>query len=131
MEWALSSTSGPGYLTESPHHPLHAVLYGEEPDEIHGFHCEADTRSLTGRVDSTPGFGMVIRLKGLDDPSSALLRPYDGVVFIDAETEFDGLDRDGIPYLEEGTEVSVAARQCEWDGAGSRKLVVTRMTAAP
>jgi hypothetical protein len=121
---------GPGYLTESPRHPLHAALYSEEPDEIHGFHCETDTRSLTGRVDSTPGFGMLIRLQGLDDPSSTLLRPYDGVVFVDAKTEFDGLDRDGIPYLEEGREVSVAARQCAGDGAGSRKLVVTRMTAA-
>ena len=73
---------------------------------------------------------MLIRLKGVDDPSSELLRRYDGVVFVDAKTEFDGLDRDGIPYLEEGTEVSVA-RQCEGYGAGSRKLVVTRMTAAP
>ena len=120
---------GPGYLTESPRHPLHTALYRKELDETKGLRC-AGARSLAGRVEFTPGFGMVIRSKGLDDPSSALLRPYDGVVFVDAGTEFDGLDRAGIPYLEKGTEVSVEAQPCE-GGGGSRKLVVTRMTVAP
>lgn len=84
----------PGYLVQSPAHPLHNAVYREDPDETHGFRCD-EPRAIGGRVDFTPGFGTVIGVKGLDEASVSLLRRYDNIVFVDAQTEYVGLNRDG------------------------------------
>jgi hypothetical protein len=117
-----------GYLVQSPAHPLHDAVYRLDPDETQGFRCD-EPRAIGGRVDFTPGFGSVIRVKGLDEASASLLRPHDNLVFVDAATEYAGLNRDGIPYLEEGIELSLVVSPCE-GGGGARKLVVASMTPA-
>lgn len=118
----------PGYLVQSPAHPLHDAVYRRDPDETQGFRCD-EPRAIGGRVDFTPGFGTVIRVRGLGEASASLLRPHDNLVFVDAATEYSGLNRDGIPFLEEGIELSLVVSPCE-GGGGARKLVVASMTPA-
>jgi hypothetical protein len=51
-------------------------------------------------------------------------------VFIDARTSFDGLQRDGFPYLGQGQLVRVDARFCKVPGSIGTKIVARRIAAA-
>jgi Family of unknown function (DUF6281) len=118
----------PGYVLESTAHPLHEAVYRNEPDETKGFRCR-DPLTVMGRLEFTPGFATVIRLQGVDDTSISLLRQYDRNVWVDAHTEFSGLDRSGIPYLEKGAELSLLVSPCNGSG-GAHTLVAASVSRA-
>lgn len=117
-----------GYLVESPRHPLHDAIFGSaaRPDEHAGFRC-GEPRLLRARVEAAPALGRVFRVEGMNAEAESLLERYDdGAVFVDAATAVSGFDREGIPFVEEGVELSLTLRECKGSG-GARKLVVERL----
>jgi len=126
----------PGYVPESPRHPLHDAIYGSpsQPDAEAGFRCEAPL-SLRARALNTPAFDFTsLQVAADDEEFESFLRAddVDGIVSFDADTTVEGHDRDGIPYVRAGDEFSLILRECvgsevEPGLVGLRRLVVKRL----
>ena len=135
-EWAYAWLA-PGYILESPLHPLHDSVFGsvEKPDAEDGFNC-GRTRAIRVRAVTTPAFDMQpLTVEAEDDQlQSFLLREdVDGIVTVDAHSVVSGFERDGIPFLQAGDEFSLTLRECvgkatEAGLAGLRKLVVKELS---
>jgi hypothetical protein len=126
----------PGYLPESPRHPLHDAIYGspEEPNAEDGFRCGRPA-SLRARALNTPAHDLVFLTVAAEDEAVQPFLRRDGVrgiVTVDANTAFAGFERDGIPFVEAGDRFVLRLRECvgtdEDPGlAGLRRLVVERL----
>jgi hypothetical protein len=83
---------------------------------------------ITGRVHL--GFGLVD--VSVDDTTVRLHHLIHGSaqVFPDGHTRFDGLTRNGFPYIGEGQRVRVDARFCKVPGSIGNKIVARRIAAA-
>jgi hypothetical protein len=109
---------GPGYILESPRHPMHRIVFGsdQQPDELGDKRC-GRAQSVMVRVLKTP----IYEQKWLTVTSR---RPADrrflredgvrGVLSVDAGARFKGLDRKGVPYIERGDRLRMAIRPCEY-----------------
>jgi hypothetical protein len=126
----------PGYLPESPRHPLHDALFGspEEPSAEPGFRCEP-SRTIRARALTTPAFDVVpLEVEAADEETQAFLRREGagGVVTLDADTVVTGFERDGIPFVQAGDEFRLVLSECEGKQsepglAGLRRLVVQQL----
>jgi hypothetical protein len=106
----------PGYLTQSPRHPLHLAVadaFGEQMRDD-GFTCgpalETRARALT-----TPRREEPLQVAA-DDAyvESLLVEPgTQRVVSLDADTKVLGLERHGVPYVERGDEFELVLRACD------------------
>ena len=127
----------PGYLPESPRHPIHDAIYGSprEPNAEDGYDCRLP-RTLRARAASTPSFDVEpLHVEAEDDDLQGFLlrEDVDGIVTVDADTVIEGFERDGIPFVRTGDEFSLVLRECmgkpgEPGVAGLRRLVVEELT---
>jgi hypothetical protein len=124
----------PGYLVESPRHPLHAAVaksWGLDGRE--GFTCGA-SQTTNARALSTPDPGQPLQVEA-DDPEVEALLNEPGtqrLVSVGADTAITGLQRHGVPYVERGDEFVLAVRACDGDEnrpglAGLRLLIADRI----
>jgi hypothetical protein len=121
---------GHGYLLESPRHPLYAALATSLGVDGHeGFTC-GGSLTTTARALSTPAPGQPLEIEA-DDPEVEALLNEPGtqrLVSIEADTAISGLERHGVPYVEQGDEFVLAVRACDGDEnepglAGIRLLI--------
>jgi hypothetical protein len=127
----------PGYLPESPSHPLHDAIYGSprQPSAEAGFRCEP-SRTIRVRALTTPAFDVIpLEVEAEDEQVQAFLlrQDVDGIVTVDASTLVVGFERDGIPFVRAGDEFLLVLRECtgkptEAGLAGLRRLVVERLS---
>jgi hypothetical protein len=127
----------PGYILESPLHPLHDSVFGsvENPDAEEGFNC-GGTRAIRVRAVTTPAFDVQpLTVEAEDDQLQSFLvrEDVDGIVTVDAHSVVSGFQLDGIPFLQAGDEFSLTLRECvgkatEAGLAGLRKLVVKELS---
>jgi hypothetical protein len=127
----------PGYILESPLHPLHDSVFGsvEKPDAEDGFNC-GRTRVIRVRAVTTPAFDVQpLTVEAEDDQLQSFLvrEDVDGIVTLDAHSVVSGFERGGIPFLKAGDEFSMTLRECvgkatEAGLAGLRRLVVKEVS---
>jgi hypothetical protein len=129
---------GPGYIVESPRHPLHRAAYGgeDEPDHYADHHCRRP-RTLPVRVLTTPVYETKwLRVGAERTADRRYLRGGNvgGILSIDARSELEGLDREGVPYIEAGDRLRAVLRACVAGPEappglrGLNKLIVVRIT---
>jgi len=107
---------GPGYLVESPRHPLHDVVFGSEsqPDTYRGYDCRRP-RSVLARAVTTPVHettSLIVAAERRADRSYLRGRGADGVLTFDAGSVIEGFDRHGIPFIEVGDRFRLLLRAC-------------------
>ena len=121
---------GHGYLVDSRRHPLHsAVAVSGGLNVYEGFTC-GNSRRTRARALSTPAAGQPLEVQA-DDPEVEALLTAPGtrrLVSIVADTVVSGLERHGVPYVEQGDEFMLAVRTCDGDEdepglAGLRLLI--------
>jgi hypothetical protein len=127
----------PGYLPESPGHPLHGAIYGspETPNAEAGFRCQSST-TIKARALTTPAFDVIpLEVEAEDEQMQAFLlrEDVDGIVTLDASTVVTGFERHGIPFVHTGDEFSLALSECEGKPtepglAGLRRLIVRQLS---
>lgn len=126
--FGLTVYVGPGFVTQSPDHPLHDEMYGSarRPNERSGWNC-GEPISLTGTVVSAPAYGgggLEVRLDanplGRQDGRTGLS--------IHALTRITGFDRNGIPYIRNGDRLRASVRECT-KGVDLYKVVPDTITA--
>ena len=109
-----------GYFVQLPSHPLHRALgrFQRTRSELEG--C-ATTRRLAfrGTVRSDTGATLAVR-RGRRET----------VLFVDAFTRFQGLDRNGLPYVEPGERIAVGAVECRGRDGRLHKTVPRRIAPA-
>jgi hypothetical protein len=128
---------GPGYIVESPRHPLHRAVFGSDdaPDAYEGQRCRRP-RSVVARAVTTP----VYEDKPLKVAAARRAdRPYlrgrgvRGQVSFDAGSAIEGFDRGGVPFIEAGDRLRLLLRACTYGPEadpglrGISKLVVARL----
>jgi hypothetical protein len=105
----------PGYLVESPRHPLHEpIAESWGLDGFEDFACE-ETFTTRARALSTLGPGQGLEIEA-EDPSVESLLVAPGAhrsVALDSGTAISGLERHGAPYVEEGDELVLEVSACE------------------
>jgi hypothetical protein len=125
----------PGYLVETPRHPLHAAIakaWGLEGHE--GFVCGGGLMT-EARALSTPAPGQPLEVEA-DDHEVELLLVAPGtqrLVSIEADTAISGLERHGVPYVKRGDEFVLVLRACDGNEnepglAGIRLLIADRLS---
>lgn len=129
----------PGYVPESPRHPLHGAIFGSprEPDAEAGFRCGRPW-TIRARALSTPAHDLVPLTVAPEDEALRPILSRDGVrgvVTVDADTVFAGFERDGIPFVQAGDRFALTLREClgtedEPGLNGLRRLVVERLGPA-
>ena len=127
----------PGYLVESPRHPLHTAITRDwDLDGHEGFICG---RSLTtkARALSTPGPGQPLEVEGEDpEVESLLVAPgTQRLVSIETDTAISGLERHGTPYVQRGDEFTLVLRACDGNEnepglAGLRLLIADSLSGS-
>lgn len=125
---------GPGYLVESPRHPLHAAIakaWGLNGHE--GFIC-GGSLVTKARSLSTPGPGQPLEVEAEDhEVESLLVAPgTQRLVSIEADTAISGLERHGVPYVKRGEQFVLVLRACDGNEndpglAGIRLLIADRL----
>jgi hypothetical protein len=126
----------PGYVIESPQHPLHEAVYGSagEPDADAGFDCEGP-RSLAADALNTPRIAEPLQVKAADAEIDRYLqaRGVLGTLSFDARSAISGAEKGGIPFIEDGSQLALVVRRCrgtaesgEWQG--EHRLVVDRLS---
>jgi hypothetical protein len=107
----------PGYLVESPQHPLHEAIAADWAlNGFEDFSCER-TFTTRARALSTPRPGEGLELEA-EDPTVEALLVAPGAhrnVALDAETAISGLERNGAPYVAEGDELELVVSVCDGD----------------
>jgi hypothetical protein len=108
--------AAPGYLIESPQHPLHEALaknWGY--DDQSWYTCEEKTLRTRGRSLTTPELGQGLEVVAVNPAVEKLLVAPGGNrwVSINPETEFTGFDRNGVPYVREGDDFMLVAKVCQ------------------
>jgi hypothetical protein len=104
----------PGYLIESPRHPMHEALapswgYAELRDE---FTCK-ETLRTRARSLTTPQLGQGLEVVAVNPAVEALLvGSGNRYVAVDPATEISGFDRNGVPYVAEGDELMLVVSIC-------------------
>jgi hypothetical protein len=126
----------PGYLGDSPRHPLHDAIHGspDEPNAEDGFRC-GRPRALRAHALNTPAHDLVfLTVAAEDEAAQPFLRRdgVDGIVTLDAHTVFADFERHGIPFVQRGDRFGLLLRECVGRGsepglAGLRRLVVERL----
>jgi hypothetical protein len=126
----------PGYVPESPRHPLHGAIFGSprEPDAEAGFRCGRPW-TIRARALSTPAHDLVFLTAAAEDEAfQPILHRggVQGIVTVDADTVFAGFERDGIPFVQAGDRFALTLRECvgteDAPGLnGLRRLVVERL----
>jgi hypothetical protein len=116
----------PGYIVESPRHPLHGAVYltADEPDATEGYRCGAP-RTMRVRVVGTvvPGAAPLRVAATRASDREFLLRGKAGrYVNVDAQTTITGADRDGIPYVATGERLRIVVRACGSNEPGMEGL---------
>jgi hypothetical protein len=128
---------GPGYIVESPRHPLHRAVFGtdDEPDAYEGQRCRPP-RSVLARAVTTPVYEekplTVAAARGAD---RAYLRGRGvrGEVSFGAGSAIEGFDRGGVPFIEAGDRLRLLLRACTYGPEadpglrGISNLVVVRL----
>jgi hypothetical protein len=117
---------GSGYFIE--HYPVVSGGGGVRVvDETRGCALGGPVR-ITGRVQL--GLGLIS--VSVDDSTVHLRHLASGMaqIFPDGHTRFDGLSRNGFPYIGEGQRVRVDARFCKVPGSEGTKIVGRRITPA-
>jgi hypothetical protein len=113
-----------GYLLDTT-----GLLTGDGPlhDETRGCALGGPVH-ITGRAHL--GFGLIN--VSIDDSTVRLHHLASGMaqIFADGHTRFDGLSRNGFPYIGEGQRVRVDARFCKVPGSTGTKIVARRITRA-
>lgn len=107
----------PGYVIESPEHPLHAAAVewlsvGESPGNDFTCGPALETRA---RALSTPRQNYPLEVRADDPGVESLLTESDTqrVVSLASDTEITGLERHGVPYVERGDEFTLVLRACD------------------
>jgi hypothetical protein len=120
--------------------PFLAVGYFAEADELRAgdaavpIHDETRGCTLGGPVRITGpahvGFGLID--VSVDETTVRLHHLLRGAaqMFPDSHTRFDGLNRNGFPYIGEGQRVHVDARFCKVPGSTGTKIVARRISPA-
>ena len=106
----------PGYLVESPRHPLHEAIAGSWGLEgFEDFACEETfTTRARGPVDARlPGRGWRSRPTTLRSRLSSSRLELTAAWLSTPETAISGLERHGAPYVEEGDEFVLVVSTCE------------------
>jgi hypothetical protein len=126
----------PGYIVESPRHPLHRLLFGaHEPNEYADQICRRP-RSVPARARTTPIYqGRPLRVAAERSADRRYLRGHnvDGVLAFDVRSVLDGVDRRGVPFVKAGDRLRLVLRACVYgpqapDGLrGLHKLIVVRL----
>jgi hypothetical protein len=109
---------GPGYIVESPRHPLHSAVFGskDRPDVFRDQRCRPH-RVVLARAVTTPVYGTKWLTVAAERPAD---RPYlrgrgvRGTVTFDATTALDGLERNGAPYIATGDRLRLTLRACRF-----------------
>jgi hypothetical protein len=123
----------PGYFPELAGHPLHDAIFGPRlgrPEEKRGFSC-GRAFSIKAIVESPPAWGALFLVE-VEESDRDVGRYDEGggvAVFVDAGTEVEGLERNGLPFVEEGDHAAIEAREC-LGGGGAGKLVAARIASA-
>lgn len=125
----------PGYLVESPRHPLHAAItkaFGLDGHE--GFIC-GGSLTTEARALSTPRPGQPLEVEAEDhEVESLLVAPgAQRLVLIEADTAISGLERHGVPFVKRGDEFVLVLRPCDGNEnepglAGLRLLIADRLS---
>jgi len=127
----------PGYIAESPRHPLHDAIYGgpSEPDARDGFLCGRPLTTRARALSTHGADGEPLRVQAEDASVESLLiaEGTDRIVSLDADTVITGLERHGIPYVHAGDEFTLAVRVCDGKESepglvGLRLLVADRLS---
>jgi hypothetical protein len=128
---------GPGYIVESPRHPLHRAVFGADdaPDAYKGQRCRRP-RSVLARALTTPVYetrSLTVAAERRAD------RPYlrghgvRGIVSFDAGSVIEGFDRGGVPFIKAGDRLRLVLRACKYGPQASPglrgldRLVVVRL----
>jgi hypothetical protein len=126
----------PGYLLESPAHPLHRAAVesagvGEPPGD--DFTCGRPL-ATPGRALSTPRQNFPLEVQAEEPAVESLLTEAgtQRVVSLTTDTVITGLERHGVPYIERGDEFTLVVRACdgvesESGVAGLRLLYADRL----
>lgn len=126
----------PGYVTESPRHPLHLAVHGsaDEPARPEYFKC-GPAHVTPARALSTPRPLEPLRVQAENpEVESLLLEPgTQRLVSLDASTTLSGLERHGVPFVGFGDEFTLTLRLCIGDenepgAAGLRLLMADRLS---
>ena len=131
---------GPGYVVQSPRHPIHRVLYGtdERSRPYDGLICRRP-RTLLARVSRAPVGDerwLTARAERPRDRGFLGGRNVRGNLSVFAASAIEGLDRRGIPYVARGQRLRLTLRACRGGPAGEdwlrglAFLVVDRTSAA-
>lgn len=118
-EWAVYAA--PGYVIESPKHPLHEALaenWGY--DDQSWYACEGRTLRTRGRSLRTPELGQGLEVEAVNPAVEELLVAPGGNrwVGVNPETDFIGFDRNGVPYVSEGDDLVLVVDVCRDEGPG-------------
>jgi hypothetical protein len=111
----LAIFAAPGYLLESPQHPLHEALaenWGY--DDQSWYTCEEKTLRTRGRSLTTPELGQGLEVVAVNPTVEELLVAPGGNrwVSINPETKFSGFDRNGVPFVREGDDFMLVVNVC-------------------
>jgi hypothetical protein len=117
MDGSSRSTiwAAPGYLIESPRHPLHEALADNWGyDDQSWYACEEETLRTRGRSLTTPRLGQGLEVVAVNPAVEELLVAPGGNrwVAVNPETELTGFDRNGVPYVGEGDDFVLQAKLC-------------------
>ncbi|HET6696156.1 MAG TPA: hypothetical protein VFG85_06600 [Gaiellaceae bacterium] len=112
-QWAVFAA--PGYLIESPRHPLHEALaetWGYTRPHP-GRRCD-ETLRTRARSLATPDLGQPLEVVAVDPAVEDLLVAPGGnrSVSIDPETDLIGLDRNGVPYVGKNDDLMLVLNVC-------------------
>lgn len=116
-----------GYVLESPAHPLHELVFEQdEPDERRGWRCGRPV-TVEARASGPATYGLIFRVTDVAGGGAIFRAARDVEISLDAETQFAGLNRHGVPYVAEGDRFRLTASSCS---RGERqKLVADRLEA--
>jgi hypothetical protein len=132
---------GPGYIVESPRHPMHRAAFGSdnEPDEYEYQRCHAP-RTVPARALATPiheNRALTVAAERRRHTGYIEGRGVQGVLSFDARSVVEGFDRHGVPHIRAGDRFRARLRACRYgrdapDGLrGLAKLIVVRVTRSP
>lgn len=107
--------AAPGYLIESPQHPLHEALAENwgYADRRSSYRCE-ETLRTRARSLTTPDLGQGLEIVAVNPAVEDLLVAPRGnrSVAVDSATELSGFDRNGVPYVGKGDDFMLVVNVC-------------------
>jgi len=127
---------GPGYLLQSRLHPLHEVVdWGQDNHGPNEWDCNSPV-TVDVRVEERPSaFAQTLHVTA-DEETEAFIKgdDVDSYLVLEPDTTLKGFNRDGIPFIDAGMDVTATVRECigrdDDPGLNGLRLVVAETIQA-